>query len=211
MPYRRDPDQTRRRIKEAATRLFARKGYAATSTREIADEAEVTKPALYYYFPNKEGLYVAIFKEALEALADNMDRAVSAAGGPVKRLQNLMREYLNFFAANRDVALVCFQEIFGLGENLVAEVGPWYFKKICSHVNRLVAAGPKGQALSPKDLEYISVSLLGIPNIFILRYLLHGGNFDVEAVLSRITDYYLAEVGDPGMQVTSPEEMFDLR
>lgn len=197
MPYRRDPDRVRRQIKEAAVRLFARKGFAATTTREIAEEAGVNKPALYYYFPDKEGLYVAIVQDALEALAAATNQAVAGAPDPVAALAALVRTYLEFFAANRDVAVVCFQEIFGLGESRLAEVAPWYFERIREQVDRLVTAGPRGRGLSPREVEYISLSLLGIPNIFVLRHLLHGGEFDIDAVVARVVDYYLAEAGDP--------------
>mgnify|MGYP006302398759 FL=1 len=40
-----------------ARRLFARKGFDATSLRDIAEAAQITKAALYYYFPNKDALY----------------------------------------------------------------------------------------------------------------------------------------------------------
>jgi AcrR family transcriptional regulator len=45
------------RILDSAVRLFARKGFAATSVREIVQEADVTNPMLYYYFDSKEGLF----------------------------------------------------------------------------------------------------------------------------------------------------------
>jgi AcrR family transcriptional regulator len=58
------PDEgARHRLLVAATRLFARTGYAATSVREIVEAAGVTKPVLYYYFQSKEGLYLAILEE----------------------------------------------------------------------------------------------------------------------------------------------------
>lgn len=44
-------------IREVATELFAEKGYAATTTREICQRAGITKPVLYYYFGNKEQLF----------------------------------------------------------------------------------------------------------------------------------------------------------
>ncbi len=54
-----DRDQeTRGRILLAAASLFANKGYAGTAVREIVAAAGVTKPTLYYYFKNKEDLYV---------------------------------------------------------------------------------------------------------------------------------------------------------
>jgi AcrR family transcriptional regulator len=42
---------------EIASRLFATHGYDGTSLRDIAEEAQITKAALYYHFPNKEALH----------------------------------------------------------------------------------------------------------------------------------------------------------
>jgi AcrR family transcriptional regulator len=53
-------NNTRGRILETATDLFAEKGYAGTYVREIVEKAGVSKPALYYYFKSKEGLFYAI-------------------------------------------------------------------------------------------------------------------------------------------------------
>ena len=57
----------RARILRAATVHFAERGYGATSIREVVEAVGCTKPALYYYFPSKEALF-------LEALADPLDR-----------------------------------------------------------------------------------------------------------------------------------------
>lgn len=66
------------RILCAATQLFAAKGYAATSVRDIVQEAKVTNPMLYYYFDNKEGLFhklIALifggFEERITAVLDD--------------------------------------------------------------------------------------------------------------------------------------------
>ncbi len=47
----------RDKIRAVATELFAEKGYAATTTREICQRAGITKPVLYYYFGSKEQLF----------------------------------------------------------------------------------------------------------------------------------------------------------
>lgn len=54
---------TRLRIQEVALALFAERGYDKTSLREIAEELNVTKAALYYHFKTKEDLLVAIYDE----------------------------------------------------------------------------------------------------------------------------------------------------
>ncbi len=47
---------TKKAILRVAARLFATRGFEATSVREIVEAAGVTKPTLYYYFGSKEGL-----------------------------------------------------------------------------------------------------------------------------------------------------------
>lgn len=56
-----DENDTKVRILLAAARLFANRGYAGTSVREIVAMAGVTKPTLYYYFKNKDDLCIKLF------------------------------------------------------------------------------------------------------------------------------------------------------
>ena len=63
----------RNRLLDAAVEMFERKGYAATSVREIVEHAGLTKPALYYYFQSKEGLLLA----ALELAAGELERLLT--------------------------------------------------------------------------------------------------------------------------------------
>ena len=51
-----------------ARRLFARKGYDNTSLRDIAEEAKITKAALYYHYPNKDALYERVVIESMQGL-----------------------------------------------------------------------------------------------------------------------------------------------
>jgi AcrR family transcriptional regulator len=59
----------RARILDAAERLFATRGFAATSVREIVREAGVTNPMLYYYFGSKEDLFVHLIRERFQTFA----------------------------------------------------------------------------------------------------------------------------------------------
>jgi len=70
-------DSVRQRLLGAATDLFARKGYAATTVREIVDSARVTKPVLYYYFQNKEGIYLELMRQTFS----NVDYLVDFSRG----------------------------------------------------------------------------------------------------------------------------------
>lgn len=60
---RRSGPDTRAAIQQVALDLFTRKGYEATSLREIADELGIQKPSLYYHFKGKEDILRALFDE----------------------------------------------------------------------------------------------------------------------------------------------------
>ncbi len=60
----RDPDRTRADILDVATAEFADKGYAGARVDEIAAKTSTTKRMLYYYFGNKEQLYIAVLERA---------------------------------------------------------------------------------------------------------------------------------------------------
>jgi AcrR family transcriptional regulator len=76
----------RERLLIAAVRLFASRGYTATSVREIVEAAGVTKPVLYYYFRSKEGVFHAIMQEAIAAHRAVLDEVRRSGGTASDRI-----------------------------------------------------------------------------------------------------------------------------
>ena len=68
---------TRSQILRAALKKFAHAGYAGTSVQDIVDAACVTKPALYYHFQSKAGLYQALIDYAHDERLRLMQEAVA--------------------------------------------------------------------------------------------------------------------------------------
>ena len=75
----------------AGINLFAEKGYASTSVREIVSVAGVTKPVLYYYFQSKEGLFKAILDSAAQQLEIMLEEALQKPGTALERIVLLYR------------------------------------------------------------------------------------------------------------------------
>lgn len=67
---------TRAKIIQVATRLFMDNGYQSTSTRQIAQLAEVTQPNLYHHFKNKEEVYVGVIESLLSDVNDELVKIV---------------------------------------------------------------------------------------------------------------------------------------
>lgn len=85
-----------------AQRLFAQKGYDATSMRDIAEEARVTKAALYYYFPNKDELYKRIVIESMVLLLAEVQAAVGRARTPTEKVRAFLRASAESMDQRRD-------------------------------------------------------------------------------------------------------------
>src|ERR1700722_19587509 len=86
-----------RHIARAAARLFAERGYDATSVREIVEAAGVAKPTLYYHFQSKEGLASALLTVPLSNLVATLRHIVTTVEDPVVCLEQVIEaRYVTF-------------------------------------------------------------------------------------------------------------------
>jgi AcrR family transcriptional regulator len=82
-------DTTRKRIITTAIKLFSELGYDRTSMRLIAEESGVTKPAIYYYFPDKDHLFEGILHYGLDhvkAIVTNLVESKKSAREKLKAI-----------------------------------------------------------------------------------------------------------------------------
>jgi len=93
---------TKARIAQVARREFARRGFDATSIRQIVAEARVTKPVLYYYFKSKGDLFLSLLEEAIAPLCDEVERIASGDGAPRDRMAEIIAAVLRFVEKRPD-------------------------------------------------------------------------------------------------------------
>lgn len=105
--------EVRDRLLAGATRLFASKGYAATTVREIVERAGVTKPVLYYYFRSKEGIYLDLMREPFGRFAAIVDETLLEEGSARERLFRLCLRAYDIFLENVDAARVMYSIYYG--------------------------------------------------------------------------------------------------
>ncbi|PCH70556.1 MAG: TetR family transcriptional regulator [Rhodobacteraceae bacterium] len=77
-PTRIQINNRRELVLETAAGFFVRKGFNGTSIRDIAKAAGMLPGSLYYHFPSKEALLVAVFEEGVQRISDAVDNALSA-------------------------------------------------------------------------------------------------------------------------------------
>lgn len=92
---RRQRDETRQRILEAARDMFVEHGYEATTVRAIADSVEYTTAGLYHHFPSKEALLTELCSADFRDLAAAFQR-IGRIEDPVERLRQIGEAYVDF-------------------------------------------------------------------------------------------------------------------
>lgn len=110
-------------IARVAARLFAARGYDATSVREIVEAAGVSKPMLYYHFGSKEGLAQALVRVPMERLRADMQARMDAERDPVRALEAILQAKFDFCVEDPDRLRFFHAVFFGpLATGLAAEV-----------------------------------------------------------------------------------------
>jgi TetR/AcrR family fatty acid metabolism transcriptional regulator len=105
MPRRRTEDK-RRRILQAAVKVFARKGYFGARVADVARRAGVADGTIYLYFRNKEHILVSLFDEVMAEHVLKARRELAAVEGAPARLQKIAEHHLRLLGGDRDLAVV---------------------------------------------------------------------------------------------------------
>jgi AcrR family transcriptional regulator len=101
--------ETRTRILKSALKLFARKGYDGTTTRELAEHAGVAEGTLFRHFANKKAILVEIATQGwIEILTDLLTELSEM--GSYQAVAQVMRRRMLHLHKNADLLKVCFTE-----------------------------------------------------------------------------------------------------
>src|SRR5262245_66289474 len=94
------PGSTKARILSAAEAVFAARGFAGASTRDIAAGAGVNISSLHYHWASKEALYVAVFHDVFDRLTGLLRGTIADLGTARRRdvVARVMRELVAFMA-----------------------------------------------------------------------------------------------------------------
>ena len=93
---------------EVAVGLFAARGYAGTSIRDIAQAAGSSVANVYHHFGNKEDLWLAILERSIRGLPELLDAATAAGADPLDRFERLLRAHLEEGARHQREARIFF-------------------------------------------------------------------------------------------------------
>lgn len=103
---------TEEKIKAAARKIFTRKGYAATRTRDIAEEAGLNLALLNYYFRSKEKLFDIVMLENFRQFLSGVRTLLNDANTSLdQKIEGIVDFYINQLTLNPDLPMFVLNEL----------------------------------------------------------------------------------------------------
>lgn len=192
MSAEQDPRSTRERIMDAALNVFSRKGYYDTRMDEIVEEAATSKGAIYFHFPNKEKLFLALVDQFADLLERRVKEAIADKAGMV-RVRAAVVTVLETFGKYRRPAKILLVQAVGLGnvfEKKRQEVGERFAKLIQSYLDEAIAVGE----ITPVDSEVVAYAWMGAIENVVIQWV-YTGEPQPERILSALVPLLLRSVG----------------
>lgn len=98
--------ESKKRIINAALRLFSEYGYSKASMRMIANASGISIGGLYLYFKNKDELYLTLIKSRMEELADMTRQSLKGISDPAEAVSKFIFLHLAYAKKHRELLLV---------------------------------------------------------------------------------------------------------
>ncbi|UCG87685.1 MAG: TetR/AcrR family transcriptional regulator [Gemmatimonadota bacterium] len=109
----------RRRFLDAATQLFAERGYQQTTVPMVVAESGSSTGAFYFYFANKEDLFVQLLLEIGERLAEQLNQAVESEVETLAQMRATVERLFLFLVSNPAEARILVLEATSLSGRIV--------------------------------------------------------------------------------------------
>jgi AcrR family transcriptional regulator len=161
LPYTRGT-AVRMRLLLAAAQVFARKGYSAASVNEIVEAAGVTKPVLYYYFQNKEGVFHAILGDAARDFMKILEASKQEQGEVKARISRLLENLYMLCEENLQIVRLVYALHYGPPQGTPEHDTEIYHQRVQEAIMALVQEGMAAGELAGLDAQEIVWAILGI-------------------------------------------------
>ncbi len=141
-------------ILDAAEQLFARRGFRSTTIKAIAGAAGVNTALLYYYFPDKQGLYHAVLERAFGGLIGEGEDRLRGDHDPEQAVRAFVALQASYFGRHPNRPHLFVRELLDHGAEHAAgqltRLAATLFRRLCDIIERGQAAGQFRPDLDPR-------------------------------------------------------------
>lgn len=190
---RKKTTKTRESILAAAEKCFAASGYGGTSINELVASTRYTKPALYYHFGSKAGLFNALLEQA----HDECLAIVQAAAGTSDKLEiqlvNTLAGMFEFLRDRQDITRLAFAAAFAAPKEMPKELKhDERRKRNFQFMQKLIEAGLKRGELNPAfSVHALTCGIYGALSFYLMASVIFPGTKLNRATAVEVVALYL--------------------
>lgn len=111
-------NRTKRRIFECAMKLFAEKGYDATSVEEITAVSGIAKGTLYYHFEKKEDILTMLLEEGMKLLRNSIEIKMRDCNSSIDKIKAIILVQIKVTVKYENFINLVFSQIWGKEEKI---------------------------------------------------------------------------------------------
>jgi AcrR family transcriptional regulator len=185
--------KTRERIMDAALNIFSSRGYHDTRLDEIVKEAGTSKGSIYFHFPNKERLFIALVDQFADLIERRAVESIQKAPQGMGRVSAALQSVLETFGKYRRPAKILLVQAVGLGsvfEKKRLDVTDRFAALIKKYLDEAVAMGE----IAPVDTEVVAHAWMGAIYNVVIQWV-YTGEPDSQRILTTLLPLLLNSVG----------------
>src|ERR1700739_1970097 len=196
-----DKSQRREEIMAAAKKVFARKGFHATTIADIAKQAGLAYGSIYWYFDSKDELFHALMAVEEGALRNHVAAALAALEVPAENfgqeaplrafLQSSVQATVEYFESDKATVKLLLRDAYALGERCEKHLGGIYERFIDDIETFIVAAQERGEVVAAPS-RMVAYTLAALVGQLAHRRL----NTDDDVTAAQVADFVVALVLD---------------
>jgi len=182
------------RILDAALRIFSKRGYRDTLVDEIAAASQTSTGGVYFHFPGKGTLFLALLDRTAARLREKIDEAIASQTDPIAKADAALQTVLRTFSKHRALARFFMVEALGAGNEFhqrVLEIHEDFIGIVRRHLDEAVEQG----VIDPIDTEVAARAWFGALHEIVTHWALSRGPARLEDTYAALRPFLMRSVG----------------
>ena len=194
---RRNPDGKREAVLHTAVRMFLDRSYARTSMNDVATQLNITKPALYHYFRNKEEILLEIYRLGTDLIDDMLDGIEADEKPGLDKVADFIEGYIRIVSGDFGRAVIRLDD-GELSKTARKEVRGRK-REIDHRLRAIIDCGIEDGSIAPCDAKIAAFILAGSVN-WMASWYEPAGPMDLPAISAQYIRMLSTGLGTAGLQ-----------
>ena len=184
-------DKVRKKIIDAASALYARKGFGATSIQEISETANVALPVTYHYVKKKSEIMRLIMEDVLNIFQESLVKEIEGIVDPVEKLAIAIILYLRVLDRQREKVLLFYQKSGSLDRSSKTRIMALEVQ-VSEIFSNIINEGVAQGVFKTVDVDLMAYNILMLSQMWILKH----WHFKNRLTLDKYIDHQLVIIMD---------------